>query len=250
MDRLSPFAFRKAKSNRKHHRCAICEAAKHLNHVECTIHGDRIASENIEIESPPPIPSPVKSNKNLEQALLKQEQKLRDEFKRERELFQKEQDRLRELVNNMQKDFGGLKASVEMKRQDKKSVKTIEEDTTTKSEPLAADASALRDLEKRVIEKIDKCFEQNRHHEEDVYSNLNHEPKKFEYEEEEEEMMLDTDTNNLIIIVPNDQVRILSDGRSMVRVPADRAKRVVAEIVDCDLEVRRRQSLLNSRSKS
>ena len=48
-----------------------------------------------------------------------------------------------------------------------------------------------------------------------------------------EEPFLDTDTNDFII-VPNDQVRILSDGRSMVRVPADGTKRVVAEIVDCE----------------
>ena len=246
IDRLSPFAYRKAKGNRRHHhRCAICEASKHLSHC---IHRDRSISESLEVESsPPPLPSsPGTSPTNLEQALLKQEQKLRDEFKRERELFQKEQNRLKELMDNMQKEFGGLKARVERKKE-----KTISKDTTTTTTTTKnmtdVNASALRELEKRVIDRIDTRFEEQKCFEEEMFSNLNHEEQQqlhYDNEEEEEELILDTDTNDLIIIVPNDQVRILSDGRSMVRVPADRAKHVVAEIVDCDLEVRRRQSLL------
>ena len=249
IDRLSPFAYRKAKAKgnrRHHHRCAICEAAKHLSHVQCTIHRDRSISESIEVESsPPPLPSsPGTSPKNLEQALLNQEQKLRDEFKRERELFRKEENRLKELMENMQKEFGGLKARVERKKEEK----TISKDTTTTKNMTDDNASALRELEKRVIDRIDTHFEEQKRHEEEMFSNLNREQEQqVHYDDDDdadEELILDTDTNDLIIIVPNDQVRILSDGRSMVRVPADRAKRVVAEIVDCDLEVRRRRSLL------
>merc|ERR1712167_495411 len=44
-DRLSPYAFRKASfgggRRRKKHWCAICEASKHLNHVDCEIHHTR-----------------------------------------------------------------------------------------------------------------------------------------------------------------------------------------------------------------
>ena len=149
-------------------------------------------------------------------------------------------------MDNIQKEFGGLKARMERKKEEK----TISKDTTTTTttKNMTDDnASALRELEKRVIDRIDTRFEEQKCFEEEMFSNLNHEEQQqlhYDNEEEEEELILDTDTNDLIIIVPNDQVRILSDGRSMVRVPADRAKHVVAEIVECDLEVRRRQSLL------
>jgi hypothetical protein len=240
-DRISPYAFRKAanyKKNYHNHRCAICEASKHLDHVDCTVHKIQTTSIHKEEDSPllpPPPPSlSPKSPTNLNLALSKQEERLREEFKKERETFQKEQEHLRGLVDDMSKELKRLRLNMEESRMskddEKHQIKThtktakkknVETTTTTTTVlPATADKSALQELERRVIDRIDKCFEQQQ--------------RQYYYEEEEEEegMILDADNNDLIIIVPNEEVRILSNGRSMVRVPADRAKQVVAEIVE------------------
>ena len=62
-------------------------------------------------------------------------------------------------------------------------------------------ASALRELEKRVIDRIDTRFEEQKRHEEEMFSNLNREQEQqvhYDDDDADEELILDTDTNDLV----------------------------------------------------